>query len=85
MSFIITFNNSKDLQETFKKIPLDKILIETDSPYLCPEPNRGKINEPSQLVHVLKHISLIKNESEKNIAQLTSNNFFKLFNLKLDS
>ncbi len=84
-SGIVTFKKSKELSDIFKDIPNNKILIETDSPYLSPEPNRGKINEPSHLVHVLKHISLIKNESEKNIAQLTSNNFFKLFNLKLDS
>ena len=81
-SGIITFKKSQELNEVFKSIPNDKILLETDSPYLSPEPNRGKLNEPSYIVHTLKHISKLKNETEKNIAFVTSNNFFKLFNIK---
>ncbi len=82
-SGIITFKNSQTLNEVFKSIPKNKILIETDSPYLSPEPNRGKVNEPSYILHTLKHISKIKNETEDNIALITSNNFFKLFNIKI--
>ncbi len=80
-SGIITFKKSSELNDVFKSIPNDKILVETDSPYLSPEPFRGKTNEPSNIIHTIKHISNIKNETEKNIAQTTSNNFFKLFNM----
>ena len=80
-SGIVTFKKSKDLNEVFMSIPKNKILLETDSPYLSPEPNRGKINEPSQIIHTLKHISKIKNETEKNMALTTSNNFSKLFDI----
>ena len=82
-SGIVTFKNSQELNEVFKSIPKEKILLETDSPYLSPEPNRGKVNEPSHIVHTLKHISKIKNETEENIASTTSNNFFKLFNINI--
>tara|TARA_Y100001970_G_scaffold292032_1_gene431610 strand:- start:2342 stop:3124 length:783 start_codon:yes stop_codon:yes gene_type:complete len=81
-SGIITFKKSKYLNDVFKSIPNNKILIETDSPYLSPEPIRGKVNEPSHIVYTLKHISKLKDESEENIASITSNNFFKLFNLE---
>ena len=60
-SGIITFKNAEDLRETVKKIPLDRILIETDSPYLAPVPNRGKINEPANVVYVAEKIAEIKN------------------------
>tara|TARA_B100000029_G_scaffold45143_1_gene41649 strand:- start:2059 stop:2841 length:783 start_codon:yes stop_codon:yes gene_type:complete len=82
-SGIVTFKNSHELNEVFKSIPDNKILLETDSPYLSPEPNRGKVNEPSHIIHTLKHISKIKNQTEKNLALTTSKNFFKLFNMKI--
>ena len=82
-SGIITFKKSKELNDVFISIPNDKILIETDSPYLSPEPNRGKVNEPSQIIYTLKHISKIKNETEENIALVTSNNFSRLFNVSI--
>ncbi len=82
-SGIITFKKNNDLSDTFKSIPNDKILIETDSPYLSPEPLRGKSNEPSHLIHTLKYISNLKNESEKVFSQITSNNFKKLFNINI--
>ena len=81
-SGIITFKKSKYLNDVFKSIPNNKILIETDSPYLSPEPIRGKVNDPSHIVYTLKHISKLKDESEENIASITSNNFFKLLNLE---
>ena len=82
-SGIITFKNSKDLNDVFKQIPNDRILLETDSPYLSPEPNRGKVNEPSHIIHTLKHISALKDQNVDEFAKITSNNFFRLFNLKL--
>ena len=81
-SGIITFKNSTDLQETFKLIPNDKLLIETDSPYLAPEPLRGKKNEPSFIKHTLKKLADIKNISYDKIDKITSQNFKILFNLK---
>ena len=80
-SGIITFKKANELTETFQSIPNNKILIETDSPYLSPEPLRGKINEPSHIIHTLKYISKIKKETEKSVASFTAHNFSKLFNL----
>ena len=78
-SGIITFKNSTDLQETFKKLPLDKILIETDSPYLAPVPNRGKKNEPSFIEFTANKLAEIKNLSKTDLITATTNNFNKLF------
>ena len=82
-SGIVTFKKSEELNEVFMYIPKNKILLETDSPYLSPEPNRGKVNEPSQIIHTLKHISKIKKVSEENMALTTSNNFSKLFDVTI--
>ena len=81
-SGIITFKNSTDLQETFRLIPNDKLLIETDSPYLAPEPLRGKKNEPSYIKHTLEKLAHIKDISVENIDKITSQNFNILFNLQ---
>ena len=81
LSGIVTFKNASDLRETIKDIPLDRLLVETDSPYLSPEPLRGKTNEPSHIIHTVKYISMIKNETESSMASLTSQNFMKLFNI----
>ncbi len=81
-SGIITFKNSIDLQNTFKHIPNDKLLIETDSPYLAPVPLRGKKNEPSYIKHTLEKLADIKNISIDNIDKITSQNFNILFNFK---
>ena len=78
-SGVVTFKNSKDLAETFKKIPNDKILVETDSPYLAPVPFRGKSNEPSYLIHTVEFLSQIKKISFKDFSEITSKNFFNLF------
>ena len=78
-SGIITFKNSMDLQETFKFLPLDKILIETDSPYLAPVPNRGKKNEPSFLSFTAQKLADIKDLTKQEITKITTNNFNKLF------
>ena len=78
-SGIITFKNSVDLQETFKSLPLDNILIETDSPFLTPVPNRGKKNEPSFLDFTAIKLAEIKNISKSEIIKITTNNFNRLF------
>ena len=78
-SGIITFKNAQDLRDTVKKVPMDRILIETDSPYLAPVPNRGKINEPSNVLFVAEKIAEIKNLSIEEVAATTTENFKKLF------
>ena len=80
-SGIITFKNSEALRETFKIIPNDKLLIETDSPYLAPVPLRGKKNEPSYIKHTLDKLANIKNIEINKIEKITSSNFNLLFNL----
>ena len=80
-SGIITFKNSVDLQNTFKLIPNNKLLIETDSPYLSPVPFRGKKNEPSFIKYTLEKLAEIKDSELKDIEKITNNNFNKLFNL----
>ena len=79
-SGIITFKNSHELQETFKSIPLKKILIETDSPYLAPVPNRGKKNEPSFVRYTAEKLAEIKKISKFELIKTTTSNFNKLFN-----
>ena len=78
-SGIITFKNSHELQSTFKYLPLDKILVETDSPFLAPVPNRGKKNEPSFIDHTVKKLAEIKSLTKSKIDEITTNNFHKLF------
>ena len=78
-SGIITFKKNDKLKETFKTIPLNKILIETDAPYLSPEPIRGKSNEPSNLIHTAKYLANLKEIDFEDMSSKTSNNFFKLF------
>ena len=80
-SGIITFKNSQDLQDTFKEIPLSNLLIETDSPYLAPIPNRGKKNEPSFIKFTAKKLADIKDISYKEIIDNTSKNFNNLFSI----
>jgi len=79
-SGIITFKNSTDLQETFRSIPLEKTLIETDSPYLAPVPNRGKKNEPSFVKYTAEKLADIKNIPISDLIKNTTSNFNKLFN-----
>ena len=81
VSGIITFKNSSDLANTVSSIPIEKLLIETDSPYLSPVPYRGKINEPSFIIHTVEKLSQIKKLSKDEVMKYTTNNFKKLFNL----
>ena len=78
-SGIITFKNSTDLQDTFKSLPLDKVLIETDSPFLAPVPNRGKKNEPSYIKFTAAKLAEIKEISKSELVKITTNNFNRLF------
>ena len=78
-SGIITFKNAQDLQKTFEFLPNDKILIETDSPFLAPVPNRGKKNEPSFIDFTAQKLAGIKNITKSEIIDLTTLNFNKLF------
>ena len=79
-SGIITFKNSTDLQNTFQIIPKDRLLIETDSPFLAPVPNRGKKNEPSFLIYTLKKLAELRNIDSSELSKITTNNFNTLFN-----
>ena len=78
-SGIITFKNSTKLQDTFKIIPINQLLIETDSPFLAPFPNRGKKNEPSFIKYIAKKLSELKNLEESILIKHTTNNFNRLF------
>ena len=78
-SGIITFRNSIDLQNTFKELPLERLLIETDSPFLAPEPMRGKKNEPSFVRYTLKKLSELKNVEVEDLDKITTENFNRLF------
>ena len=78
-SGVVTFKKSEDLANTFKEMPNDKILVETDSPYLAPVPLRGKPNEPSYIIHTVKFLSKLKNISFEDFSKITTKNFFKLF------
>ena len=78
-SGIITFKNAIDLQNTFKFIPLDKTLIETDSPFLAPVPNRGKKNEPSFIDFTAAKLAAIKDIKKSELIKITTNNFNNLF------
>ena len=78
-SGIITFKNSVVLQNTFNSLPLDKILIETDSPFLAPVPNRGKKNEPSFIDFIAAKLAEIKDMEKSEIIKITTNNFNQLF------
>ena len=78
-SGIITFKNSLELQNTFKRIPLEKILIETDSPFLSPEPMRGKKNEPSFIKYTANKLAQLKKINFEEINKITTNNFNSLF------
>jgi TatD DNase family protein len=79
MSGILTFKSAKDLQETAKTIPLDRLLIETDSPYLAPIPMRGRPCEPAFVAHTNAFLANLRGETAEKMAEITSANFFNLF------
>lgn len=81
-SGIVTFKNAAQLREVAKKVPLDRLLIETDAPYLAPVPHRGKTNEPAFVRHVAEHIAEIRGLPVERIAEATTENFLRLFKLE---
>ena len=81
LSGIITFKKNIKLQETASSIPIDRLLIETDSPFLAPEPKRGSTNEPSFIKYTAQKLAVIKNISYDDLIVYTSNNFIKLFSI----
>lgn len=79
LSGIVTFKSAKELQDVAKKLPLDRILIETDSPYLAPVPHRGKTNKPVFVKHVAEFLAELRGDTVENIAATTTANFQRLF------
>ncbi|CRK85517.1 Uncharacterized deoxyribonuclease YcfH [Candidatus Providencia siddallii] len=83
-SGIITFKNAEKIRKTAMNTPLDRILIETDSPYLTPVPYRGKENQPAYTKYIAECLAVIKNVSIEKIAEITTQNFNNLFNLNVN-
>ena len=79
ISGIVTFKNARDLQETAKWLPLDRLLVETDSPFLAPVPNRGKTCEPAFVADTAAFLAELRGEDPEELADATTGNFFKLF------
>jgi TatD DNase family protein len=79
VSGIATFKNSGALREVIKSVPLDRLLVETDAPYLAPVPHRGKTNEPAFVVHTAAMLAQLKSVHETELAAATTENFFRLF------
>jgi TatD DNase family protein len=80
-SGIVTFKNALEIKETCQFVPLDRLLIETDSPYLAPVPHRGKVNQPAWVSHVAEYVAKLKGVSVEHIGQITSHNFHQLFKI----
>ena len=81
---VITFNKAKMLQEVVRQVPLDRLLLETDGPYLAPEPRRGRRNEPALLLYTAARVAELKEVSLNELAEATSANAARLFNLAPD-
>ncbi|MEO1190178.1 MAG: TatD family hydrolase [Pseudomonadota bacterium] len=80
MAGIVTFKKAEALRETVRQVPLERLLVETDSPYLAPVPHRGKRNEPAFVSHTAAALAEVKGVSTEVLAQTTTDNFFRLFN-----
>lgn len=81
-SGIVTFKNAGQLKEVAKKVPLDRLLVETDSPYLAPVPHRGKTNQPGFVKYVAEEVARLKGLSFEQIADATTRNFLLLFKMQ---
>jgi TatD DNase family protein len=79
VSGIATFKNSKALREVIATVPLERLLVETDAPYLAPVPHRGKTNEPAFVVHTATMLAELKGVTQDALARATTENFFRLF------
>ena len=84
-SGIVTFKNAVELKDVARRVPLDRMLIETDSPYLAPVPHRGQRNEPAYVRHVAEEIARLRGVPVETIADATSANFFRLFGVAPDA
>src|SRR5437763_1920148 len=84
-SGIVTFKNSTALKDVARRVPLERMLIETDSPYLAPVPYRGKRNQPAWVKHVAEEIARLRDVPVETIASATSANFFRLFKVDPDA
>lgn len=80
-SGIVTFKSARDLKEVARVLPLDRILVETDSPYLAPVPHRGRVNQPALVKHVAEEVARLRGDTFENITRATSENFFRLFRI----
>lgn len=80
-SGIVTFKNAKDLKDVASRVPLERLLVETDSPYLAPVPYRGKTNQPGWVKHVAEEVARLQNRTFVEVAAATTQNFLKLFNI----
>jgi TatD DNase family protein len=76
---VVTFKKSDALRDIAKAVPLERLLVETDAPYLAPEPFRGKTNEPAYVVHTAAALAKVKGISDAELAAATTDNFFRLF------
>ena len=85
LSGIVTFKNASALREVAKKVPNDRLLIETDAPYLAPVPHRGQQNQPAFVVDVAKHLASVRGQSVEDIANMTRENFYRLFPLAAEA
>lgn len=83
ISGIITFKNAEELRDVVRKVPLDRLLVETDSPYLAPVPYRGKQNQPAYVREVCEYVAALKGLSTEEFAQITTQNFEQLFKIKV--
>jgi TatD DNase family protein len=81
LSGIVTFRNARDLHEVARRLPLERLLIETDAPYLAPVPHRGRRNEPAFVADVAAGIAALREVPVETIARSTSDNFFRLFGI----
>ena len=79
LSGIVTFKNAKDLQDIAKVIPEDRMLVETDAPFLAPMPHRGKVCEPAFTADTARFVATLRGVSEASLAEATTRNFFRLF------
>jgi len=79
ISGIVTFKNAEGLREIVRDLPLDRLLVETDAPYLAPVPHRGRPNEPALLIHTARKLADVKGLELNAVARATTDNFFRLF------
>ena len=73
------FNKSNELREVFARLPLERLLVETDSPFLAPVPKRGRRNEPAFVLHTAERLAQLRDLPLEKLAQITSDNFYRLF------